>query len=322
MISALALKVGADSADDRPEYDRVSHPRPPLWATFRGAPRRLAAAWVAWMALAAAVAVPLGAAVGRGGVVVSVLTLGWLLARRLPDPGASWRRYHVDDVEVTSMGPGRRVRRLAWDACRGYAGTAAGLRLEGAGAPIVLPLPPAQAEAVWRAVLTGIVPGRADALWRAHEQGAVRLAPALEPDAAALASWAWMPAALAALLAPSLPATGLAVALAAAQCLGARARSGWRSVVLQPSGVVVPGDGRRCFVAWDEMRAEVSPRGLEVHGPRGSGLVCPDVPDFMAVAAVIRLRADLGLVATAEHVSFRVAYDGGGLAIVGEIEGG
>jgi hypothetical protein len=118
-----------------------------------------------------------------------------------------------------------------------------------------------------------------------------------------------------------MPAAGLAVGLAAAQCLLARARSEWRSVVLQPSGVVVPGDVGRCFVAWDEMRAEVGPRGVEVRGPRGAGLVSPDVPDFMAVAAVIRLHADLGFV-TAEHVSFRVALDGGGLAVVGEVEGG
>lgn len=320
----MTTGAGSSPARNRPmtmrSDERVPDSRPPLWATIRGAPRRLAAAWVAWTALVGILAVPLGTTLGGGGVVVSVLTLGWLIARRLPDPAAPWRWHHVDDVEVTRMGPGRRVRRLAWDACRGYAATAFGLRLEGGGHAMVVPLPSCHGEGIWRAVLTGVVPGRADALWRAHEQGAVRLAPALEPDAAALASWAWMPAAVATVLAPSLPAAGLAVALAAVQCLLARARSEWRSVVLQPSGVVVPGDGRRCFVAWDEMRTEIGPRGLEVHGPRGSGLVAPDVPDFMAVAAVVRLRADLGLV-TAEHVSFRVALDGGGLAVVGEVEG-
>lgn len=272
------------------------------------------------MGAVVAAASRVAATAGGGGLVVTILTLGWLIARRAPDPLAPWRRHHLDDVEVTTFGPGRRVRRLPWDACLGYAATARGVRLEAPGGPVLVPLPPRHAEAVWRTLLAALVPMRAGALWRAHEHGAVRLAPALEPGAGALASWAWMPAALVLARTPSLALAGLAIGLAAAQCLAARARSDWRSVVLQPSGVVVPGAGRRCFVAWDEMGAEIGPHGLEVHGPRGSGLVSPDVPDFMAVAAVIRLHADLGF-ASPEHVSFRVALDAGGLAVVGEIEG-
>jgi hypothetical protein len=294
--------------------------RAPLWVTIRGASRGLAAAWGAWMGLVALLAAPLGTILGSGGVVVSVLTVGWLVARRFPDPGAAWRRYHLDDREVTVMGPGRRVRRIEWGACRGYAATALGLRLDAAEGAIVVPLPPRHEEAIWRAVLACIVPSRAEALWRTHDHAAVRLVPAPEPGAAALASWAWAPAALAVACAPALPSLGLALGLAAVQCLLARARSEWRAVVLQPSGVVLPDGHRRCFVAWDEMRAEIGPHGLDVHGPRGSGLVTPDVLDFMALVAVIRLRADLGFV-DADCVSFRIALDGDGLAVVGEVEG-
>lgn len=299
----------------------MSDDRPPLWLTVRGASRSLAVAWASWVVLVAAVAEPLAGVAGGGGVVVSALTLGWLLARRLPDPAAPWRRHHVDDREVTAIGPGRRVRRLAWDACRGYVATASGVRLDAPGNAMSVPMPPRHRETLWRAILERVVPARAEALWRAHEHGAVRLAPALAPEAGALAAWAWLPAALPIALAPTPSVAALAVGLAAAQCLAARARAEWRSVVLQPSGVVVPGDGCRCFVAWDEMRTDIVPAGLEVHGPRGSGLVTPEVADFMAAVAVIRLHADLGFV-DAECVSFRLALDGDGLAVVGEVEGG
>lgn len=295
--------------------------RAPLWVGIRGASAAFAVSWVAWVALAGALAAPLATVLGGGGVVVSILTLGWLLARRLPDPLSALRRHHVDDVEVVAIGPGRRVRRLAWDECRGYAATAFGVRLEGPGGAIVLPMPARHREAIWRALLARVVPRRADALWLLHEHGAVRLAPALEPTAAALASWAWAPAAAVVVVASSPTTAALALALAATQCLVARARSEWRSVVLQPSGLVLPGEHRRRFIAWDEMHTEIGPHGLEVHGPAGAALVPPDVPDFMAVAAVIRLRADLGF-AAAEHVSFRVAVDGAGLAVVGEVESG
>ena len=90
--------------------------------------------------------------------------------------------------------------------------------------------------------------------------------------------------------------------------------------MLQPSGVVAPGEGRRSFVAWDEIQTSLGPAGLELHGPRGSGVVSADVPDFMAVVAVIRLHADLGF-AAASHVTFRLAWDHDGLAVVGEVEG-
>jgi len=291
-----------------------------LWVTVRGASMRLGAGWVLWIVGTLAVAEPLGATVGQAGVVVSILTLGWLLARRLPDPVACARRYHVDDAEVVVMGPGRRVRRVAWTACRGYAATHRGIRLDAPGGAVMLPLPAGYEAAVWRTVLMRLVPGRADALWRGHEHGGEQLAPVLQPEPAALAAWAWLPAATAVLAAPGASVAALAIGVAAGQCVLARIRSTWRSVVLQPSGVVAPGSGRRVFVAWDEMRATLGSCGLELQGPQGVAVVSPEVPDFMAVAAVIRLHADLGY-GPADHVSFRLTVEDGALAVVGEVEG-
>ena len=86
----------------------------PLWLTLDGASGRTPLGWLAWLGAGVVIGPLLAAPAGPAGAVLAVLAVGWLLARQLPSPLEWLRRYHLDDVEVTVMGPGRRVCRLPW----------------------------------------------------------------------------------------------------------------------------------------------------------------------------------------------------------------
>ena len=85
-----------------------------LWLTVPGARSRVALGWLAWLGLAVLGAPHVVAMLGPAGAAIALLAVGWLLARSLPAPLECLRHYHLDDSEVTAMGPGAKVRRLAW----------------------------------------------------------------------------------------------------------------------------------------------------------------------------------------------------------------
>ena len=88
---------------------------PALWLTVPGARPRVALGWLAWLGVAVCGAPPVVATLGPAGAAIALLAVGWVLARSLPAPLECLRHYHLDDTEVTAMGPGAKVRRLAWD---------------------------------------------------------------------------------------------------------------------------------------------------------------------------------------------------------------
>src|SRR5439155_302037 len=88
---------------------------PALWMTVPGARPRVALGWLAWLGVAVFGAPPVVATLGPAGAAIALLAVGWVLARSLPAPLECLRHYHLDDTEVTAMGPGAKVRRLAWD---------------------------------------------------------------------------------------------------------------------------------------------------------------------------------------------------------------
>src|SRR5580765_5216743 len=87
-----------------------------LWVTVPGATRAPLLAWVAWMAFAALGGPLLAERLGPAGAAILVIGVGWILARRIPPPVERLRRYHLDDAEVTVIGPGGRVLRLPWES--------------------------------------------------------------------------------------------------------------------------------------------------------------------------------------------------------------
>src|SRR3989442_6821659 len=71
--------------------------------------------------------------------MLAVVTIGWWLARRAPEPGEALRRYHLDAAEVTAMGPGTAVRRLPWSEVVTLTEARHALVLEGRGTRLRLP---------------------------------------------------------------------------------------------------------------------------------------------------------------------------------------
>jgi len=293
--------------------------RAPLWISFQGASPLILVAWLGWVAAADVLAVAAPLLAGAAGTVIMLMAGGWVLARCMPSPLESFRAYHLDDSEVTSMGPFRRVERLGWDEIRACTQTRRALVLDGPLGRVELPLARLLSTGGWSQVLIRIVPARAHAMWGALERGAIALAPPPDPSTLAVAWWAWGPAVFGGVILGDAVSLVLGMGLAAIERLLVHGRCRWRRVVLQPSGMVVPANGRRLFAAWDAMRVEPTAVGLEVQATRGCGAVPADVQDFWAAAAVIELHAQLGFTQP-DDVAFRASVADDGVAVIGEVE--
>ena len=295
-------------------------PSPALWVTMRGASTTLVARWLAWTAAAVVVAALGRAWWGPGGIVVGILTGGWFLARRLPSPTGALRRYHVDDAEVVALGPGRRIGRITWTQVERATQERHALVLTGAGRTVALPLAALLETGAWAAVLARVVPNLATELWERLEAGTVRLVPHVDPPTPSLVWWAYVPAVLACAVSPGPTGMLVALGLAVGERAGAWLVGRWRACVLQPGGIEVRGRQGRLFVPWAHALVTAADDGLGVSVPgHDPGIVPTAAPSFWAAAAVIELRAQLGP-NYATDVNFRVRFEDGGIAVVGEVE--
>ena len=295
----------------------------PLWVTVAGAPAWVPIGWAAWMGLMAAAVPALVGRVGAAGTVLAVTGIGWLVARRLSAPLEWLRRYHLDDVETTAMGPGALVRRIPWARVHTLTQERHTLCIAGDGHSISVPLAPIVRAQAWATVVARVIPDLADELWALLEEGEpVRLAPSLDPPTRTLAWWAWMPAAVAAIAGAGLLGALVAVALAAAERAVALLRVRTGSVTIHRAGVALRTWARGVFASWPRAEVVHGPDGLVVGVAEGAfGRVPTALPNFWAAAAVIQLKAKLGLRAGAS-VHFRVRVGDDGVAVVGEIEPG
>lgn len=289
---------------------------PALWLTLPGASPAVAIAWIAWIGASALGAPLLTPLLGPAGAVLAVLVAGWLTARRAPAPTACFRRYHLDDAEVTALGPGRIVHRLPWSSILTLTEERGTLVLAGSRLRLSLPR---DAEG-WSALLTRVVAGLAAEMWALVEEGeAVRLEARAEPGSMALLCWAWLPALVVCAAGAGEAGLVLALGFVLAERGVARLRSGAGAVALGPAGVTVRTRGRRVVVPWAEVDVVRAPQGLFIAAPGGScGLVSRGLPNFSAAAAVIETKARLGPCSATVH--FRVRVADGEIAIVGEVE--
>lgn len=296
----------------------VEERRASLWFTVRGAGPLVAVGWLAFVAVSMAATVLFADVLGPAGPLVGILAAGWGLARTQPLPADAARRYHVDDGEVTVLGPGRLVRRLPWDRVLTVTQDAHALHLQGPGLRAALPLQPLFADDLWFAVLERVVPGVASGLWAKLEDDVVRLAPVTAPPLRALAWWAYVPALAAAPLA-GVAALPIAAGLAVAERVVALVMRHAGTVTLHPGGIAFK-EGRGQFIPWQRAQVTPTPRGIRIGiDDRAPGLVSLRVPNFWAAAAVIQLRAQVGPEAPSE-VWFRLRLANGGLAVVGEFD--
>src|SRR5205085_7782195 len=109
--------------------------------------------------------------VGAAGVVLAVVGLGWLIGTRIAAPLEWLRRYHLDDVELTAMGPGTRVRRIPWSRVHTLTQERRTLRVAGDGQMMRVPLAPVVRGGAWGAVVARVIPELADELWALLEDG-------------------------------------------------------------------------------------------------------------------------------------------------------
>lgn len=292
-----------------------------LWLTVRGTEGRVPLAWVAWVVAVGCAAAPVTAQLGSAGAVLVFGAVGWLLARRLPPPVEWLRRYHIDDTEVTAMGPGKTVRRLSWSRVHTLTQERRALKLVGDGLVIRLPGRPLMQSGVWAALLARIVPDLADELWVLLEEGEqVRLAPSPEPATVGLAWWAYAPVVIAALCGAGTPGLTVAVGLALLERAIARAHARAGTVTLHQTGVALRARIRGLVATWPRAEVMREPDGLVVGVSQGASARVPTaLPNFWAAAAVIQLRAQLGLRAGAS-VHFRAHIGEDGFAVVGEVE--
>jgi hypothetical protein len=274
--------------------------------------------WLAWV-----LGVALGSVVathwlGAWGAALAVLGTGWLLARQLPVPGEWWRWYHLDDLELTAVGPGHVVRRLPWNAIERLTQERTTVRLEAPGMTIALPLDAVVRSEAWDAILARVVPGLAGSMWARLEDGEeVRLRPPVEPRPETLLWWAWLPGVVACATGASGPAV---VALVAAERLLAWLRARRGTVALHRRCVDVRAGLRRLLVTWQRAEMVRAPHGLLVgEQDGGCGLVATSLPNFWAVVPVIETKVALAPGADAT-VHFRVRRADGRLAVVGEVE--
>ena len=293
----------------------VAPPAPverPLWLTVPGASAAVLLAWVVWLVLAALAPALLAASLGPAGAMLAVVTLGWWLARRAPEPGEALRRYHLDEAEVIAMGPGTAVRRLPWPEVVTLTETRHALVLEGRGTRLRLPL----TAAVRSALLDRVAAGLAAELWALLDEGeTVRLGPATDPLPRALAWWVYVP-----VLAAGLAGAGTAgLAVAVVVVLVERAVAGFRrrasSVTLDRGGVRVG----RVVVPWSNAEVRQAEGGLQVEARGGACVLVPTrIANFWAAVPVIETKAQLGPYSAT--VRFRVRRGDRGLALVGEVE--
>ena len=292
----------------------------PLWICLRGAPVRVIAQWLAWTVAAVTVAMAVGGVFGPAGVVVGILTGGWCLARHRSTPVDWARRYHLDDAEVIALGPWRRMQRITWAQVEHVTQERHALVLTGAGRTVALPLGPLLATSAWGPVLARVVPTLAAEIWERLEGGAVHLVPHADPPTGSLLWWAYVPSALAVLVTGDPMALLIAVGLAAGERFGAWMIGRARACVLQPGGIDVRGPRGRIFVPWAHALVTPATDGIGVSVPgHDPGFVPTAAPSFWAAAAVIELRAQLGPNYAAD-VHFRVRFENGGIAVVGEVE--
>lgn len=291
-----------------------------LWLLFRGAPAAIAIAWSCWALGSAILATLATAGLGPAGVVVPILLVGWLLARHLPSPLEAARRYHLDDLEVSALGPGRRVRRVPWSEVNGVTQERHALVLSHPEGTLRLPLPEVRAAGAWGPALARIIPGVAAELWARTDAGPVRLASRLDPPTRALAWWAWAPALAGCLLATGPAGFGIGLLVAAAERLVAWGASRARSIVVDARGITLLAARGRTFVSWADALVAPCPGGLAVARPgHDPGVVPATIASFWAIAPVCELRAQLGPDCPSE-VSFRARVEDGALAVVGEVE--
>jgi hypothetical protein len=291
-------------------------PASALWLTLPAASPAVGLAWVVWMGLSALAAPLLAPVVGPGGAALVVLVAGWVAAGRVPAPIECLRRYHLDDAEVTTLGPGRTVQRLPWSSVLTFTEERRGLRLAGIRLSCTLP----RDALGWSELLTRVVAGLADDMWALVEDGEeVRLEPRVEPGVATLVWWAWLPALVVCVTGAGLAGLALGLVLAGAERAVARLRAHGAAVALGPWGVTFRMRGRRVVVPWDDADVVRVPQGLFVAVPGGAcGLVPRGLPNFSAAAPVIETKARIGPCAAV--VRFRVRVADGELAIVGEVE--
>lgn len=301
--------------------DETAHGQRPLWVTVRGASAAVPILWLAWCAALTFVAPTFVERMGPAGVVVLGLAGGWAFARWLPTPIEWLRRYHLDDLEVTAMGPGRRVRRLPWSMVSAITQDRRTLRVEGDDLAMRLPLGPLVVSGAWGAVLARVVPQLAEEMWSLLEEGEqVRLAPTVEPSTRALVCWAYAPMAAACIVAAGVPGVEVGLAIAVVERAYAFVRTRIRVVALHRAGAAMRSRLWRLVVAWTRLEVERTPYGLAlaVHG-RPCGHVASALPNFWAAAPVIEMKAHLGPRSGATvHFWVRLADDGP--AVVGEVE--
>jgi hypothetical protein len=292
-----------------------------LWVTVAGASRAVAVGWLAWVMAAVGGASLLSPHLGPAGTILLVLAIGWVLARRLPPPSEWRRRYHLDDAEVTAIGPGAAVCRLPWAAVLTVGRERDVLRVAGPGARLRVPIGAVEHLSGWHAVLARMASEIADGLWAHLEDGeALRLAPPQNPSLRAFAWWALVPAAGACLAAGGAQGFLLAAGVVAAERVVTRLRASAQAVTLGQAGIIFRRAGRRACVPWAGAEIEHTSAGLVVRAPGGAPYVLPaDLPNFAAVAPVVEMKAQLGPFAPAA-VRFRVRRAGAGLAVVGEVE--
>jgi hypothetical protein len=289
--------------------------------TLPGASAAVPCGWLAWLSGAALAVTLLGPRIGPAAAVIVVLAAGWALAHRAPAPLERWRRYHLDDVEVTAIGPGARVQRLPWAEVLTVTEERGALRLEGRDLGIRLPRAGFVGEGACAALLARVVSQLAEELWALIEDGeGVRLTPAVDPGLGALAWWGYAPALLACVAGAGAAGLGALIGAAAVERLVALLRAGAGVVMLDRRGVAFRRLGRLTLVPWADAEVVPTRRGLLVSargGPRR--LLSTRLPDFSAAVPVVTMRAQLGAHPGAT-VHFRVRLADGGPMVVGEVE--
>jgi len=291
-----------------------------LWLTLPAAPTGIAFGWFAWLVGSVSAAGVLTELIGPAGAMLAVLSLGWVLGRRALVPSDCLRRHHLDDAELTVLGPGRTVRRLPWSQIATITQEGGALRVEARGTRLTLPLGSLVASAGWSALLTRVVAALAAEMWALIEDGErVRLEPRSDPPTRALVWWAYVPAVLACGLGPGARGVALVLAVALAERGLALLRRRAAAVTLDREGLAVRRRGRRVVVPWSEAEVVRASEGLFVAVPGGAcDLIASRLPNFWAAAPVIETKAQLGTFSA--PVQFRVRLAGGTLAVVGEVE--